>query len=157
MDKRLKGKPIDWVGSSREDLKSFPDEVQQSLGFELYQVQLGDMPVSAKPLKGNLRGVYELKEKHAGNAYRAVYVAKLKDKIYVLHCLQKKSTSGIATTQRDLTHIIHECFYCNRRYAAATSLAEVCLRPGGQARPSWPQHTVSSMPRPLRAPRARLA
>jgi phage-related protein len=51
-----KGKPIDWIGSSREDLKSFPDKVQQTLGFALYQVQLGALPASAKPLKGNLSG-----------------------------------------------------------------------------------------------------
>ena len=102
MEKRPNGKPIDWVGSSRDDLTSFPDEVQQALGFELYQVQIGDMPVSATPLKGSLSGVYELKESHDGNAYRAVYVAKLKDKIYVLHCFQKKSKSGIATPQNDI-------------------------------------------------------
>ena len=57
----------------------------------------------------------------------------------------------------DLAHIIHECFYCNHRYAAATSLAANFLRPGGQARPSRPHHTVSSMRRSLKAPRARLA
>jgi len=102
MSRRLKEKPIDWVGSSRDDLKSFPDEVQQVLGFDLYQVQLGDLPPSTKPLKGNLRGVYELKDRHEGNAYRAVYIAKLKDKIYVLHCFQKKSKSGIATSQKDI-------------------------------------------------------
>jgi len=56
-----------------------------------------------------------------------------------------------------LTHIIHERFYCNRRYAAATSLAVDVSRPGEQARPSRPRHTVSSMPRSLRAPHARLA
>ena len=102
MDERLKGKTIDWVGSSRDDLKSFPDEVQQALGFDLYQVQVGAMPASAKPLQGNVRGVYELKERHEGKAYRAVYIAKLKDKIYVLHCFQKKSKSGIATPQHDI-------------------------------------------------------
>ena len=52
-------------------------------------------------LTGNVRGVYELKERHEGNAYRAVYIAKLKDKIYVLHCFQEKSMSGIATPQHD--------------------------------------------------------
>ena len=93
MDKRPKGKPIDWVGSSRDDLKSFPDEVQQAFGFDLYQVKLGDVPASAKPLRGYLSGVYELKESHEGNAYRAVYV---------LHCFQKKSKSGIATPQKDI-------------------------------------------------------
>ena len=102
MDERRQAKPIDWVGSSRDDLKSFPDQVQQALGFDLYQVQLGQMPASAKPLQGNVRGVYELKERHEGNAYRAVYIAKLKDKIYVLHCFQKKSKSGIATPQHDI-------------------------------------------------------
>ena len=85
MDKRLRGKPIDWIGSSLDDLKSFPDEVQQAFGFGLYQVQMGDMPTSAKPLEGNLSGVYELK-----------------DKIYVLHFFQKKSKSGIATSQKNV-------------------------------------------------------
>jgi phage-related protein len=97
-----KGKPVDWIGSSREDLKFFPDEVQQAIGFALYQVQVGALPASAKPLKGNLSGVYELKESHEGNAYRAVYIAKLKDKVYVLHCFQKKSKSGVSTPQKDI-------------------------------------------------------
>ena len=101
MDERPKGKTIDWVGSSRNDLKSFPDEVQQALGFDLYQVQLGQMPASAKPLQGNVRGVHELKERHEGNAYRAVSIVKLKDTISVLHGFQKKSKSGIATPQHD--------------------------------------------------------
>ena len=53
--------------------------------------------------------------------------------------------------------IIHERFYYDHQYAAATSLAAVALQPGGQARPSRPRQTVSSMPRSLGAPRARLA
>ncbi|MBS0154463.1 MAG: hypothetical protein JSS38_07705 [Nitrospira sp.] len=35
-----------------------------------------------------------------------------------------------------LARIIHERFYCNRQDAAATSLAAVSLRPGGQAHSS---------------------
>lgn len=93
---------MDWIGSSLNDLKSFPDQVQQAFGFGLYQVQAGEVPGSAKPLKGNLSGVYELRENHDGDTYRAVYIAKLKDKIYVLHCFQKKSKSGISTPQKDL-------------------------------------------------------
>ena len=57
MDMRPKGKPVDWIGSSREDLKSFPDEVQEAFGFGLYRVQLGELPPSVKSLKGNLSGV----------------------------------------------------------------------------------------------------
>jgi phage-related protein len=57
MDMRPKGKPVDWIGSSLEDLKSFPDEVQEAFGFGLYRVQLGELPPSVKSLKGNLSGV----------------------------------------------------------------------------------------------------
>ena len=76
--------------------------MQQALGFGLYQVEMGQIPSSAKPFKGELSGVYELRESHEGNAYRAVYIAKLKEKIYVLHCFQKKSKSGIATPPKDI-------------------------------------------------------
>lgn len=106
MGARPKEKPIDWIGTSREDLKSFPDEVQQAFGFALYRVQLGEMPPSAKPLKGQLSGVYELRERHAGSAYRTVYLAKLKEKIYVLHCFQKKAKSGIATPSKEMELIV---------------------------------------------------
>jgi len=103
MGDRPEEKRVDWVGTSLHDLKSFPNAVQQSFGFELYQVQLGDTPRSAKPLKGKeLSGVYELRDNYKGSAYRVVYIAKLGDKIYVLHCFQKKSKTGIATSQRDL-------------------------------------------------------
>ena len=57
----------------------------------------------------------------------------------------------------ELTHIIHDRFYCNRRYAAATSLAARFLHPSGQASRSIGRHTVSSMPSFSAAPRARLA
>ena len=45
-------KPVEWVGSSLEDLKEFPDEVQQVMGYALYLAQSGGKHSSAKPLKG---------------------------------------------------------------------------------------------------------
>ncbi len=39
----------------------------------------------------------EVVEDFYGNAYRAVYTVKLSGVVYVLHCFQKKSRSGIAT------------------------------------------------------------
>lgn len=96
-------KEIFWVGSSKEDISSLPDEVKISFGFELYQVQEGKFPASAKPLKGNdVKGVYELRVNHDGNTYRTMYIAKLGDKIYVLHSFQKKSKSGIATPKAEM-------------------------------------------------------
>ena len=53
--------------------------------------------------------------------------------------------------------ITHERFCCNRGFAATTSLDAVARRPGRRARHSVGQHTVSSMPPSLTAPRACLA
>ena len=100
-------KDLQWLGSSLKDLKSFPEEVIHAFGFELYQVQLGRMPASAKPMKGShLPGVYELREDHKGDTYRTVYIAKLENAVYVLHCFQKKAKSGIATPQKDIDLIV---------------------------------------------------
>ena len=48
-------KPLVWVGSSHEDLKAFPSEVQDEMGYALYVAQIGDKHPKAKPLKGVLR------------------------------------------------------------------------------------------------------
>lgn len=100
-------KPLHFVGSSLKDLKGFPDEVVDAFGFWLYRVQSGDTPSSAKPLKGkHLSGVYELKQDFDKNTYRAVYIAKLDSAVYVLHCFQKKSKSGIATPQKEIDLVL---------------------------------------------------
>ena len=48
------------------------------------------------------RGVHEVVEDHMGDTYRAVYTVKIAYAVYVLHCFQKKSKSGIATTKHDM-------------------------------------------------------
>src|SRR5450755_1321620 len=40
-----------------------------------------------------------------GDTYRGVYTTRLKGFIYVLHCFQKKSKTGIKTPKRDLALI----------------------------------------------------
>ena len=96
-------KPVEWVGSSLEDVRSFPEEVQDEVGFALYQAQLGRKHVSAKPLRGfKGAGVLEIVESHVGNAYRTVYTVRFRLAIYVLHAFQKKSKRGIKTPRPEL-------------------------------------------------------
>ena len=45
-------KPIEWIGSSKKELLSFPEEVWSDAGYSLYEVQIGLKPDTAKPLKG---------------------------------------------------------------------------------------------------------
>ncbi|MBW4423392.1 MAG: type II toxin-antitoxin system RelE/ParE family toxin [Nostoc desertorum CM1-VF14] len=96
-------KLVEWVGSSLDDLKEFPEEVQQMMGYALYLAQCSEKHDSAKPLKGfKGAGVLEVVEDFDGDTYRAVYTVKFEDVIYVLHTFQKKSKHGIATPKQDI-------------------------------------------------------
>ena len=96
-------KPLFWVGSSRRDLREFPEAVKDIVGHALFIAQLGGKHDDAKPLRGfEGSGVLELVEDFAGDAYRAAYTVKFADAIYVLHVFQKKSKRGIKTPQKDL-------------------------------------------------------
>jgi len=101
-------KPLYWIGSSKKDLMSLPELVRDIFGYALHLSQDGKKHIQAKPLKGfGGAGVLEVVEDYLGNTYRAVYTVKLADRVYVLHCFQKKSTSGIATPKPDMD-LIHE-------------------------------------------------
>jgi len=95
--------PIVWMGSSREDLKSFPEQVRRDIGQALYTAQQGETDPAAKPLKGfGGARVMEIVDRHDTNTYRAVYTAQFAGRIYVLHAFQKKSKKGITTPQKDI-------------------------------------------------------
>jgi phage-related protein len=96
-------KRVVWIGSSRKDIKSFPDEVRDFIGYALYQAQMGSKARTAKPLLGfGSAGVIEIIKDYHTDTYRAVYTLKFDDVIYVLHVFQKKSKHGIATAKSDL-------------------------------------------------------
>jgi phage-related protein len=94
-------KPIEWVGSSRGDLRDLPEQPRRVFGYALYLAQLGLHHRSSKQLKGEFAGLVEVVDDFDGDAYRAVYTAKFADVIYVLHAFQKKSTRGIAIPRLD--------------------------------------------------------
>ncbi len=97
---------VDWVGSSLDDLKTFPDDVQDAVGYALYFAQIGVKHPDAEPLKGfQGAGVLAIIKRHDGDTYRAVYTVQLQKAIYVLHCFQKKSPRGIATPRHDVALI----------------------------------------------------
>jgi phage-related protein len=96
-------KPLLWVGSAKKDLQAMPSDIQDTFGYALHLAQMGSKHIRAKPLKGfGSAGVLEVVESEAGSTYRAVYTVKIASAVYVLHCFQKKSTSGIATPKPDM-------------------------------------------------------
>lgn len=78
-------KPLEFVGSSKEDLSGFPFEVKRGVGFALRAAQKGGKHPDAKPLTGfGGAGVLEVVSDFDGDTFRAVYTVKLKGAIYVL-------------------------------------------------------------------------
>ncbi len=96
-------KPVVWIGSSKTNLATFPEEVKDAIGFALYVAQQGGKHRDAKPLQGfGGAGILEIVEDHDGNTYRAVYTVRLAGRIYVLHAFQKKSKAGIRTPKAEI-------------------------------------------------------
>jgi phage-related protein len=91
-------KPLKWIGSAKEELTQFPDEVTKEMGHALHLAQIHMKAPNAKPLKGfGGAGVLEVVANHEGNTCRAVYTVKFQGIIFVLHAFQKKSKKGIET------------------------------------------------------------
>jgi phage-related protein len=96
-------KPVVWIGSTKADLTSFPEDVKDAIGYALYIAQRGGKHADTKPLRGfGGAGILEIVEDHAGETYRAVYTVRLAGRIYVLHVFQKKSKTGIKTPKPEI-------------------------------------------------------
>jgi phage-related protein len=76
--------------------------VKRSFGYRLRRIQQGKAPLDTKTLPQFGGGVIELRESFDTNAYRLMYIVKLKKAIYVLHAFMKKSTSGTGLPKRDM-------------------------------------------------------
>ena len=95
-------KPVVWVGSSRKDLRVFPEPVQDHIGYALYLAQRGGKHRDAKPLTGfSGAGVVEIIKDYRGDTFRAVYTLRYHGTVYVLHVFKKKSKTGRETPRRD--------------------------------------------------------
>jgi len=92
-------KAIEFRGSALDDLRSFPRSALREVGYQLDRVQHGLSPDDAKPMGTIGPGVMELRVWDQAGTFRAVYVAKFADAVYVLHCFQKKTQQ---TSQKDI-------------------------------------------------------
>ena len=96
-------KPLKWIGSAKRDLDSMPEDVKDLFGHAIDLAQAGGKHQDAKALSGfGSAGVLEVVEDFRSDTYRAVYTVKFAGWVYVLHCFQKKSKSGIKTPKEDM-------------------------------------------------------
>lgn len=84
-------KPVEFLGGSLSDLCSFPLSARRKAGYQIDKVQHGEEPDDWKPMKAIGAGVQEIRILDEAGVFRVVYIAKLQDAVYVLHCFQKKT------------------------------------------------------------------
>jgi phage-related protein len=64
-------KPVVWVGSTRNDLRAFPDPVQDHMGYAIYVAQRGGKHSDTKMLSGfGGAGVLEVVKDFRGDTFR---------------------------------------------------------------------------------------
>ena len=86
----MASKPLVWMGDSLERVRAFSAAVRQRIGFELWEIQQGEPPSDSKPMSSIGPGVRELRVRSAG-AYRVIYLAAIREAVFVLHAFEKKS------------------------------------------------------------------
>lgn len=91
-------KPIYWIGTSKEDISSFPAEAKRKAGLQLRAVQQGLQPTDFKPMVVIGKGVAEIRV-WTGETYRIFYVAKFPEAVYILHAFGKKTHK---TSKKDI-------------------------------------------------------
>lgn len=92
-------KPIEWLGSSKEDLRDFPPVARQRSGYQLELIQEGEEPADWKPMESVGQGVREIRIKCKDGAFRVFYVVSKPEAVYVLHVFRKTTEK---TEKRDL-------------------------------------------------------
>ncbi len=114
-------KPVAWIGSSYKDFRSFPDPVQDAMGYALYWAQIGDLHESAKPLKGfGGASVVEIVEDYSTDTYRAIYTVRFTGIVYVLHAFQKKAKTGRKTPEQEIDLVRRRLRIAEEDYARWT-------------------------------------
>lgn len=99
-DKDRKPADIHWEGDSKEILSGFPRDVKLSLGYSLRRLQNGESPTcDVRSMSSIGKGVWELKESDERTWYRVVYLSRIGNVIYVLHCFEKETRK---TDKRDI-------------------------------------------------------
>lgn len=94
----MSDKLLQWLGSSRTDVRAFPRDARRLAGFQLRRVQQGLDPTDWKAMGAVGPGVREIRI-HTALEHRVLYVARFAEAVYVLHAFQKRSRK---TAKRDV-------------------------------------------------------
>ncbi|MGZ5079185.1 MAG: type II toxin-antitoxin system RelE/ParE family toxin [Usitatibacter sp.] len=107
-------KPIDWRGSSLEDLRAFPEAARRDAGYQLRKLQRGELADDWRPFTVVGPGTSEIRIDCPDGWFRVMYVAKFEEAIHVLHCF-RKSTKQTASTDLDIARTRYKAIVAERK------------------------------------------
>jgi phage-related protein len=91
---------ISWEGDTRSVVRGWPKPIREDFGVALGEMQEGRAAaLTVRPMPSIAPGVFELKDADESKWYRMVYLARVEDTIYILHCFTKNTGK---TEKRDL-------------------------------------------------------
>jgi phage-related protein len=101
---------ISWEGDSREVLRGWSKAIREDFGVSLNAMQEGKpATLVVRPMPSIGASVFELKDSDRSKWYRMVYLARVENVIYVLHCFTKDTARtekrDLATAERRLKEV----------------------------------------------------
>jgi phage-related protein len=98
-------KPVWWIGTSRDDLREFPEDVRYEIGTALRAAH-GRPHTALKVMRGfGGANVWEVRADDKSGTFRLVYAIEFPNVIAALHAFKKKSKSGIKTPKEEMQRI----------------------------------------------------
>ena len=88
-----------WEGNCLEVVRTFPKPVREDLGADIRRLQLGEKPISSRPMPSVRQRIYELRQMDEKGWYRVIYLGKVSNRLHMLHAFMKKSAK---TSRNDL-------------------------------------------------------
>jgi phage-related protein len=88
-----------WEGDCLEVVRTFPKPIRENLGADIRRLQLGEKPLSSRPMSSVGKRVYELRQLDDRGWYRVIYLGKIGNRLHMLHAFIKKSAK---TSRNDL-------------------------------------------------------
>ncbi len=122
--------PVVWIGASYDDLRAFPEDVQDDFGYALYLGQTGELSDKAKPMRGLLRDVVEIVASDPSGTYRLMYTVKLgESSTYCTH--SRKSLSAAAKRPKPSSSSSNDVYELRESSMKTVMIEGQVVRTGG--------------------------
>jgi phage-related protein len=99
-NERVSEADVVWEGDCLEVVRTFPKPIREDLGADIRRMQVGERPLSSRPMTSVGARVFELRQMDDKGWYRVIYLGKVGNRLHMLHAFVKKSAKTSANDLR---------------------------------------------------------